>query len=277
MGHRRSAVATAILATLACFGAAADDAEEPKKPRNPYRGGQIRVGAFFVTNIDTKFMITPAEVPIGVRIASQQDLGLDDSQTTPRLFLAYRFSKRHRLDFGWYRIARSGEKTLSREITFDDTTFRVDSNVESFVTTNLYKFAYTWLFHEDEKVTLGLSAGLHTTAFDLGIQATGDIVPLSERESLTAPLPVLGGRLVYRISPKLGVVVAGDFFFLRYDAYEGSMADFYSIVEYRVSKHFGIGGGLNVFNLTVEVANDEINADLSHVYSGGVLYLSAYF
>ena len=112
MGHRRSAVAAVILGTLVCFGAAADDAEEPKKTRNPYSGGQIRAGAFFVTNIDTKFMIAPAEIPIGVRIASQQDLGLDDSQTTPRLFLAYRFSRRHRIDFGWYRIARTGVKNL---------------------------------------------------------------------------------------------------------------------------------------------------------------------
>jgi hypothetical protein len=269
----RTCICLAILLIAGLGTAIAED----DTPERSYRQGQIRAGAFFISNIDTKFMVTPAEVPIGVRIAGNQDLGLDDSKTVPRLMLSYRFSRRHRLDFGWYGLDRVATKILEREITFKDKTFQIGTEVEAFVKTDLYKFSYTWLFHEDNKVLLGLSAGLHTATFDMGIATTDDVIALNERESLTAPLPVLGVRLAYRISPKLAVIAVGDWFFLNFDEYEGGMGDFFTIVEHRTTKHVGIGGGLNVFQLNVEFAGSDINADLRHVYAGAVAYLSFYF
>jgi hypothetical protein len=38
------------------------------------------------------------QFPIGTRIDVSSDLGLKDSTTVPRIHLAYRFSKRHRLE-----------------------------------------------------------------------------------------------------------------------------------------------------------------------------------
>jgi hypothetical protein len=250
---------------------------EEDQAKKRYRGGQIRAGVFWVQNIDTKLMVTPADIPIGVRIATSKDLGLAESNTVPRLMLSYRFSRRHRLDFGWYGLNRDGVKSLGRDIEFKDTTYQIGTEVESYVKTDLYKLAYTWIFHEDEKVTLGASAGLHTTSFDIGIAARGEIVPLNEEETLTAPLPVVGGRLVYRITPRLSALVAVDWFFINYDAYQGSMADFFTIFEHRATKHFGVGGGINLFNLSVIVEDSEINADIRHTFSGAVFYLSFYF
>jgi hypothetical protein len=86
-----------VLAVASCLLPASAEEDQGKKR---YRGGQIRAGVFFVQNIDTKLMVTPADVPIGVRIATSEDLGLAESNTVPRLMLSYRFSRRHRLDFG---------------------------------------------------------------------------------------------------------------------------------------------------------------------------------
>jgi hypothetical protein len=174
-------------------------------------------------------------------------------------------------------LNRDGVKSLQREIEFKDETYEIGTEVASYVKTNLYKLAYTWVFHEDQKVTLGVSAGLHTTDFEVGIAAQGEVIPLNEQETLTAPLPVVGGRLVYRITPRLSALVAGDWFFINYDAYQGNMSDFFTIIEHRATKHFGVGGGINLFSLNVVIEETDITADIRHNFTGAVFYLSFYF
>jgi hypothetical protein len=261
--------------------AAADQQTEPREEEKirdlGERGGTIRLGGFFVANIDTIVGVSPADVPIGARFSVSRDLGMENSVTVPRMMFAYRFSRRHRLDAGWYRIARSGRQDLQRDIEFNGRKFDIGTNVDSHLESDVYKAAYTWVFHDSEKVMLGLGPGIYVAKFDVGIAATNQQVPLDETEGLTAPLPVLGGRLTYSIGPKVEFLLTADLFMIDIGTVGGLLTDSMATVEYRPTKHFGFGGGLNILSMDVRFEDSETDADLSHTYRGLLAYASFHF
>ena len=111
--------------------------------------------------------------------------------------------------------------------------------------------------------------------FDFGIDAGPDRIGddgLSERVGITAPLPVLGGRLVYRISPKFGVRFTADVLMVKYGKYSGTYQDVYVLVEYQLSKTFGFGGGLNVLGFDPTVDGDERLGKLQNTLTGVGVY-----
>jgi hypothetical protein len=191
--------------------------------------------------------------------------------------LSYRFSRRHRIDFGYYAFRRDGITRLLEWLEFKDGFYPPGTEVESFLNTDIYKLAYTWVFHDDGKVMLGLSGGLFVTRFDIGLSADGPVVYRDEAERLTAPLPVLGGRIGYNVGRKLRLLAAGDWFFIDYGAYRGQLTDAFLLVEHRTFKHVGFGGGLNAFSLTVDIDDSDRHADIRHVYTGWMAYMAFYF
>ena len=116
-----------------------------------------------------------------------QDLGLLDSTTIGRMMLSYRFSRQHRFDFDYYNIERDSTKVLDKTIEIGDTVFPIDVEVYSRVDTEIYKAAYTWMFHDDDKVSLGLSAGLHIVGLGVELNSTDPILGLEEKTGSRHP------------------------------------------------------------------------------------------
>jgi hypothetical protein len=254
--------------------------DEEEKKAHPYRAGALRLGAFWVFQIDTTVAVKSQSFPLGILIDVTKDLGVTDSATVPRAMFSYRFSKHSQLDFNWFSIKREDGKRLERTINIGDREFEIGVGVEAFTDVSIYKAVYTWIFHDDPKVTLGLSAGINVVDFDFGINAGPDRIgddDLSERAGITAPLPVLGGRLVYRISPKFSVLFTADVLMVKYGDYSGTFQDVYALAEYRLSKRFGVGGGLNVLGFDLTVDGDERLGKLQNTLTGVVVYGAVYF
>lgn len=254
--------------------------DEEEKEAHPYRGGALRLGAFWVFQIDTAVAVKSQNFPLGIVIDVTKDLGLTDSATVPRAMFSYRFNKRSQLDFDWFSIQREGGKRLERTIDFGRREFEIGVGVEAFTDISIYKAVYTWLFHDDSKVTLGLSAGLNVVDFDFGIDAGADRIGdegFSESAGVTAPLPVLGGRLVYRISTKFRVLFTADVLMVKYGDYSGTFQDVYFLAEYRLSKRFGVGGGLNVLGFDLTIDGDDRLGRFQNTLTGVMIFGTVYF
>jgi hypothetical protein len=278
----RVAIRVLAVALLCCAAsvplAHAEDEEEKKA--HPYRGGALRLGAFWVFQIDTAVAVKSQNFPLGIVIDVTKDLGVTDSATVPRAMFSYRFNKHSQLDFDWFSIQREGGKRLERTIDFGRREFEIGVGVEAFSDVSIYKAVYTWIFHDDPKVTLGLSAGLNVVDFDFGIDAGADRIgddDLSERVGITAPLPVLGGRLVYRISPKFRVLFTADVLMVKYGDYSGTFQDVYFLAEYRLSKRFGVGGGLNVLGFDLTIDGDDRLGKFQSTLTGVMFFGTVYF
>jgi hypothetical protein len=238
------------------------------------------LGAFWVFQIDTSVAVKSQDFPLGLHIDVTKDLGVTDSAAVPRLMFTYRFNKRSQLDIDWFSIQRDGRQRLERTINLPRREFEIGVGVEAFTDIAVYKAVYTWLFHDDPKVRLGLSIGVHVVDFEVGIDAGPDRIGddnFSERAGITAPLPVIGGRLVYQVTPKLLVLFTADVLMVKYDKYSGTFQDVYAVAEYRLSKRFGIGAGLNVLGLDLDVDGDDQFANLNNTLTGVMFYGAFYF
>ena len=272
-----------LAASILCFVVSvplvrAEDGEEKKA--HPYRAGAVRLGAFWVFQIDTTVGVKSQDFPLAIAIDVTKDLGVTDSATVPRAMFSYRFTKHSQLDFDWFSLQREGGKRLERTIDFGRREFEIGVGVEAFTDISIYKGVYTWLFHDDPKVTLGLSAGLHVVDFAVGVDAGPDRIGdegFSESAGVTAPLPVLGGRLIYRISPKFSVLFTADVLMVKYGDYSGTFQDVYALAEYRLSKRFGIGGGLNVLGLDLTVDGDDRLGRFQNTLTGVMIFGTIYF
>ena len=250
---------------------------------NEYRKGTLRLGAFAIENIDTRLYFGPTDIPLRGVIDIRQDLGMKDSLLAFRGNFHYRFSKHHALSIGYYNLDLDGIVRLSRTVELGDTEFDIGIDVRSQYEEEITKLAYNWIFHDEGRVLLSLTPGIHFSRASLSLEALGTGVAgelgVEEREdaSITAPLPMLGGRVVYRLSDRWQIVGVSDIFFLDRGSQEGQLTDTHVFIEYELGEHWMVGGGLNRFSLDLQLVDDDIIWDWSSVYTGAYVYLGIQF
>ena len=112
---RRLRILLLVVLALGFFSPCAvaeDEAEEAKD----YRSGSIRLGAFWVGQIDNTIVARSESFPVGLFIDLSRDFALSDSITVPRGMFGYRFSRRHQVNFGYFQISRDNQVVLERTI-----------------------------------------------------------------------------------------------------------------------------------------------------------------
>jgi hypothetical protein len=234
----------------------ADDGNRASK--HPYRGGALRMGPFYVTNLE-------------------DDLGLSNSAAVGRVTLDYDFNKSHALGLKWYPLRRSGQKVIERDIQFGDKEFFLGDEVDSSFDADFYTLEYVWAFYRSKKVVLGLSAGLSVTEFRVGLGTADEGGADANTAKLTLPLPTIGGRLGYRVTPKLSVLARFDLLTLAYGDYSGTVLDAWFAAEHHTFKHVGFGGSIGRMVLDVEADDDQLFWDVSHRFQGVMGYVAVYF
>jgi hypothetical protein len=256
-----------------------DPSEDEPTEQRSYREGTLWLGAFWIGRFDTSLTARADDFPLGIVVDLSRELGLGDSVTVPRGIFSYRFSRRHQLNLEYFRVRRTSRTEIGRTIEIGDNEFPIGGSVSVESKSRVYKASYTWVFYDRHKVRLGATFGLNVIDFDVGLTADtinmGDDV-VSERTARTTPLPVLGLRLHYRATRKLGLVVAADVLILETGSYEGTFHDSYAMVDWRFSKRFSIGGGLNFLSLDLRYDRDLI-AELRHSYRGVAGFIGIHF
>jgi hypothetical protein len=233
----------------------------------------LSVGAFFVTHTDGTVRLDHSVGPanIGTSIDWHRDLGGETNKTVPRIDGYYRFSAKHRVDFSWYSIDRSGLITTQRDIDFGNINFPAGTTIDSRLETKVFKVAYTYSFYRTADIETALTFGLHITNIKASLQSAG--LGISEAESTTAPLPVFGYRIDYSLSPKWWVRSKYELFFLdRLKEVQGSLSDFTVAIEHRTFKHFGFGFGLDRTSANFDVSHNRKSLSLDSVLTGFMLY-----
>ena len=276
-----SAWACVALAWLLCACSQSSYAQEGVEnvaaPEVDYRRGSARLGAFWVDGLSTQVYFGPEDRRAGVRTDLETDLGLENSLTAFRASLVYRVSRRHGFNAGFYELKLDGIKTLTNTIELGDRQFDVGGDVASDYEEKIFKLAYNFIFHDDGKVILSVAPGIHFARTDFSIETRDTLVQESESASTTAPLPMFGGRLIYRITPRLAMIASADVFFLTQSSREGALSDAYVVFEHQTFERIGFGAGLNRFSLNLEFVRDGRQWDWESVYTGAFLFMTVNF
>jgi hypothetical protein len=196
-------------------------------------------------------------------------LGGERDDTFWRIDASFHLTPRHAFFFSYYDITRTGHRGLDRDVTFEDTTFVANSNVDSELDIALYRLYYNYSFYLSEKVDPALSAGVYVASvkFKLsediacsGVEQCGSGTPVaarSVREQITVPLPSLGVQLNYNILPRLQAQARFDWLYLEVAGLKGSITEVYLGLEYRLFKHFALGAAYDYLDIEPKYKPDE--------------------
>ncbi len=234
----------------------------------------VRAGGFLVRNYDTTIRLDSAGLPVGATIDFSDTLGGEVSANVARFDAYYRFNPRHRLDASYYSIHRRGSRVLDVDIQFGDQSFSFNDVVNSEIDTGVVKVGYTHSFYHNEEVELGVSVGLHTSAVRASLSDSGG---QSEAENVTAPLPVIGFLMEYHITPRWTSKVSAQYFFFNAFGLRGLQTDAILATEYRFTRHFGAGIGLNHYANGLEYEGDNVVLTERSAFTGFLAYVSASF
>jgi hypothetical protein len=236
----------------------------------------VRFGAYVVDGSNTQVSLNSDIGGLGTTIDYQRDLGGEDGDTIPRIDAYYRFNDRHRIDFTSFSIDRKGERTLAINITIEGEDYFIGETIKSDIKYTLYRIGYGYSFYHSPKTELTLTAGLNLTEYDLKFEL--DDGGKAESAGVTVPLPVIGLRMGYAITPKWNVRYVSEAFFIEFDdAFRGAIINFELTTEYRLFKHFALGAGLARIGINAEVDDDDWTGKVTDAYRGYNVFGTFYF
>jgi len=235
----------------------------------------IRLGAYIVDGANTTVSVG-SNLGLGAIIDYQKDLGGEDGDTIPRIDAYYRFNERHRIDFTSFSIDRKGQRTLEIDFTIDGVPYSIGETVDSEIKYTLFRLGYGYSFYHSPKTELTLTAGLNFTSYDLKFAL--DDGTKAESAGVSVPLPVIGLRMGYAITPKWSVQYVSEAFFIDIDdSFRGALINFELNTEYRLFKHFALGAGIARIGIDAEVDDDDWKGKVTDAYRGFNLYGTFYF
>jgi len=237
----------------------------------------VNVGSFFA-NLDTKVRLDASDGSLGTGIDFEQDLGLDDTQTRIMVGGYWRFFKKHRLDFSYFDLDRSGDSSSTVNISFGDQVFQADLPLNAFLDIEVFNLGYSYSILFDEKKELAVGLALSFQDLTAGLQGTvaGQPLEVSESSSVLAPLPTFTGRFSYAITPKWIVDTNIGYFTIEVDSggdeLSGDIIAGNAGVRWQLLKHFHLGLMYQFFVVDVNTKGETKQLTVEYDYFGPVLF-----
>ena len=224
---------------------------------------RFSLGGLFITDHNTVLSVD-SHNGASFSIDLQKSVDMETDAASLNFDAYYRFTPAHRVEFGHTSIKSEGVTTTS-QVLFPGTPVEIPINVgvKSHMDLGVTKLVYAYSFYHNEKIEVALSAGLHITDLSFGItpsvQGNSQVINLD----MTPPLPVVGGRLNYNITPEWSVLTSMDVFAISFtvdaqdapelDGISGYMTSFNISTEYRFFENFSAGVGFNSYVLDFDV------------------------
>jgi len=241
---------------------------------------KINVGSMYVSSFETELQWSRKNFPVGAKINTKDQLGLESETAVFRLDGYYRFNKTHKIEFSFFGVNSDSGRSLEKELTWDGKVISAGAQFSSYFDMKVYKLNYAYSFYHNDKIELALIAGVHVTQVDIGYSAHGEIdgvasASATSSSSITAPLPVIGFEGQYAITPKkLFVNYEANYFYLRTNDYAGAITSTALKLEYRFIEHVGVGVGYNINNIIVQKDNGTDKINIDNRLSGAIVYMS---
>lgn len=238
----------------------------------------IKIGGYFVSSQDTEIVVKKNGV--GGAINLQNLLEMEEKTEVFRAEAIYKFNAKHKLEFTYFSLKNSSSKTINKEFTdLNGQTVEVGAAVTLNFDTDIYKINYIYSAYQTNKLDLTFRAGLHITGITTGMKGyiaieEGTTSSYTNQEiAITAPLPVLGLGLDYKISNSFKVKYNIDYFFMSYEDVRGVMTDTVLALDYTYNKYIGFGVGVNSTKMRIKKRTEGKDFELRHEVAGALAYL----
>lgn len=253
-------------------------ADETNTDNLPWKRGGIYIGAL-LTNFGSDARVDSSDGERGTDLNLEDDLSLNNNLTDFRIDAFWRFSPRHRAELTYYDVSREGNATIDRDIRFGDRTFGLNGELNSEIGFKVIKLSYAYSFIQNSRWDVAGSIGMHGIDLkaSLGGQAQGGIGFSASRADVFAPLPVIGGRVSYALTPKLKLRNELDLFALDLGNMKGHLIDARVNFDYDLTSNVGLSLGYNFVETGIEFEDGLLLGDFDYKYSGLTFAARYYF
>jgi len=231
----------------------------------------LRIGPFF-PSIDTS-------VKIGDQEQNFEDY-LDDSATTAAIKGVWRFSKKLRLDIGYWAVERDSSESLSNIVIIGSTPVPPGTAIGATFDTSLLSASLGWSFVRTESTEFGVDLGLSSLSLKSEL---GAAVPGVGSASFTVfdesyLLPTIGVYITQALSPMWSLTgrIGGVGLDLG-DDFKGSIIEAMGAVEFRPWENVGFGLAYVYNDADAELKNLGAGLDVKWNYAGPFAYLTLGF
>jgi len=240
----------------------------------PWARFGINIGRF-ITDQGTEFRLDANPQDPGTLIDLEKDLDLDEDEDVARVDVFWRYRRRSRLDFSYFELNRSATVNLDRLLEFGEEDFPPGVTVATDFDLEIFKSAYTYAFFRNPTLDLGVTAGIF--GMNLRLALAAPLLGKEDKDEAFVPMPVVGLRGTYAITPKLFLRASWEYFKITEDDLEGRLTDTNIMLEHNTFKNVGFGIGFNVVDFNLEDDDGEEKDEFNMEYEGVQLYTKVYF
>lgn len=234
---------------------------------------------FFVPISNTNLQVGVQGGQAGTPVNLEKDLGYNNGQLTFLANFQWRISRRSRVNLNYYNIPRSSTHTLTKDITFKDSTYHVDATVNSFFNTAIYQVSYGYAILSKPNYELGVMIGTHIVGAKAGLSLSGANVNSSTNSDFgfTAPLPDLGIWGGYAFNKRMAANLDMDYLSLTVGDYTGSIFAYNILFIYKLLENLNISLGYSGLNFKVDEVKQKVEANFKWGYNGPALGITYSF
>lgn len=202
------------------------------------------------------------------------DLGLDDSVTSPMAYALLRLGNRWRIEFDYTNVENSGSGEVDA-IDLGSIVLPVKATAESEVNTRFFTTRLGFSVVRNETAELGISAGVSATRIEAGLSGSAEGIGSGQGYvSAEVPLPSVGIFGTLAITKNLSIGGRAGLFSIDVGDDEGNLQDLFASIDYFFSKNIGIGVGYKYINIDVKLKEDDYRQIYRITQSGPVAYLT---
>ena len=210
---------------------------------------------------------------LGTDIDLSADLDIGGRDRSRLYALRWRPFDRHEFGLRAQRYARSGDRTISRDIVFDDQLFAINSRVEGEIALDLLSLDYIgWVVNQPQRA-FGLSVGALQYRLSLALAARnlagGDQPePIDAQVQDDLPVLVLGAEYREQLSERVRLVLRAAVFRADINDIDGTVYDYESGLEFAMNKHAVLALRYSGTRLDANTSRDDLQGRLHFDLAG---------
>jgi len=245
-----------------------------------FNAGLFVVGTDLSARLDGQSGRNPA-------VDFDETLGRASDASRGRIDAQWRFAPKHILRFEYFNYDASQSRVIDRDVTLGDTTFNAGASLSSKTEYSVYQLGYEYAFLKRPSYEIAGTLGVHFTDLNFRLAGSGTVTgpdgtttasgSVSKESDLPMPLPVIGIRGGWAVSPQIYLDARLQFLRLSVDGYDGHWSNAHLGATWMFARHWGVGLGYHRFTTRVDVARTNFNGELKLGYSGLLAYVTGSF
>jgi len=239
---------------------------EPELTGNLPGRFSISVGGFLGADLDTKLRLDGTQGNLGTTIDLESLLGLKSSAQSFTGGITWRPHRRHQLSLSYYGIGRTNSKPLNRDITIGDSTWTLNTKVNSTFNTDYATLGYRWSPILTSRVSAGLTLVIPVVFVSTGlnVNASGAQAEVKRKEDVTVPVPLPGVHATFRLARQFWIDSRFQYLKLTVFGVTADVIDYVVGLHYYPFSHLGIAGGLAGNNMSISGEGDVLKGKITY-------------